>query len=147
MNRMMHAHLARRLIDACGGYEAAAAAVGCGKSTLHRYQDVNGDRFMPSNVMATLEAFCGEPIYSAAIADAVQTTRTPSVERSIIRANSDVAALVAEYFAADADGVITPAERTALLQSAMGVNGTLDALIKSLSEPPSENVMPMRKGK
>lgn len=69
MNSRRHASLARQLIDACGGLEEAARECRVGKSTLSDYQNVSEPATMPADVMADLEAYCGEPIYSGAIAD------------------------------------------------------------------------------
>lgn len=65
-----HASLARRLIDACGGLDEATAACRVGKSTLSTYQNPAETAFMPADVMADLESYCGEPIYSRALFEA-----------------------------------------------------------------------------
>jgi hypothetical protein len=68
----MHALLARDLIAACGGLDEAASASGrLKRSRLAEFQSVNSGAFMPADVMAALEAYCGKPIYSAAIAAAL----------------------------------------------------------------------------
>jgi hypothetical protein len=69
MNSRHHARLARELIDACGGLEESSAACRVNKSSLSDYQNACVTAFMPADVMADLEAYCGEPIYSRAIAD------------------------------------------------------------------------------
>lgn len=69
MNSRRHASLARQLIDACGSLDEAARECRVGKSTLSDYQNVAETATMPADVMADLEAYCGEPIYSSAIAD------------------------------------------------------------------------------
>jgi hypothetical protein len=65
-----HARLARNLIEACGGLEEAASACRVRKSSLSLYQCPQDAATMPADVMADLEAYCGEPIYSREIADA-----------------------------------------------------------------------------
>ena len=64
MTPRQHAKLARALIMACGGLDEAAAACRVGKSSLSDYQLPQIAAFMPADVMADLEAYCGEPIYS-----------------------------------------------------------------------------------
>lgn len=64
-----HARLARRLIDACGGLAEASEACGVSKSVLSTYQNPNEPATMSARVMADLEAYCGEPIYSREIAE------------------------------------------------------------------------------
>lgn len=68
MNPKRHAKLARDLIDACGGLTEASDNCRVGVSTLSTYQNPNEAATMPADVMACLEAYCGEPIYSREIA-------------------------------------------------------------------------------
>ncbi|MCA6311658.1 hypothetical protein [Phenylobacterium sp.] len=70
MNRRAHALAARRLIAACGGLVEAAAACRVGKTQLADYQAADGDGFMPADVMADLEAYCGAPAYSRMLVEA-----------------------------------------------------------------------------
>ncbi len=70
MNRRAHALAARRLIAACGGLIEAAAACRVGKSQLADYQAAEGLGFMPADVMADLEAYCGAPTYSRMLVEA-----------------------------------------------------------------------------
>lgn len=60
-----HARLAKRLIKACGGGAEAARACGVSDTTLSRY--ATGAAVMPADVIANLENYCGEPIYSGAL--------------------------------------------------------------------------------
>ncbi|MDO1560400.1 hypothetical protein Q0812_13275 [Brevundimonas sp. 2R-24] len=70
MNARRHARLARELIDACGGLDEAAAACRVGKSSLSDYQNACLTAFMPADVIADLEGYCGQAIYSATLAEA-----------------------------------------------------------------------------
>ncbi|MCA6311560.1 hypothetical protein [Phenylobacterium sp.] len=70
MNRRAHALAARRLIAACGGLVEAAAACRVGKTQLADYQAADGVGFMPADVMADLEAYCGTPTYSRMLVEA-----------------------------------------------------------------------------
>lgn len=63
-NRRQHAECARLLIAACGGLEEAAGHCRVRKSQLSDYQSAQGEGFMPGDVIADLEAYCGEPVYS-----------------------------------------------------------------------------------
>lgn len=69
VNAQRHALLARRLIEAGGGLEECAAACRLKRSRLAEFSDPKSGSFMPADVMADLEAYCGEPIYSRAIAE------------------------------------------------------------------------------
>jgi hypothetical protein len=65
-----HAWLARQLILACGGPLAAAQYCRLEKSRLSECQNPGGGAFLPVDVIADLEAYCGEPIYSRALFEA-----------------------------------------------------------------------------
>jgi hypothetical protein len=71
MNAKRHALLARLLIEACGGLDEAAAVDDCRlkKTRLALFCDPNAEAFMPADVLAALEAYCGKPIYSAALVE------------------------------------------------------------------------------
>ena len=77
---MRHAWLARALITACGGPSAAADVCRLAKSRLSEIQDPNAptDAFMPADVIADLEAYCGRPIYSTALAE--ETPASPAAD-------------------------------------------------------------------
>lgn len=66
----MHALLARGLITACGGLDEAAGACRLKKSRLSECQTTGGDHYLPIDVVAELEAYCGRPLYSQALVDA-----------------------------------------------------------------------------
>ncbi len=72
VDRKQHAWLARRLIDACGGLNAAAAVCRPRRSRLSQCQNPSDepdcvDAYLPADAIADLEAYCGEPIYSRAL--------------------------------------------------------------------------------
>jgi hypothetical protein len=67
---LRHAWLARQLIDACGGPLAAAQYCRLEKSRLSECQNPRSAAFLPVDVVADLEAYCGEPIYSRALFEA-----------------------------------------------------------------------------
>ena len=69
---MRHAMLARELITACGGLENAAAGCRLQKTRLAEFQNSSRAATMPADVIDCLETMCGRPIYSRAIADAVE---------------------------------------------------------------------------
>ena len=64
MNERQHAHLAKVLIQACGGFDEAIDACRVGRTQLYQYADPASGHFMPADVMADLEAYCGRPVYS-----------------------------------------------------------------------------------
>lgn len=52
----------RTLVDANGGFEAAAMVTRVNKTALHAYCDLKAPQFPPADVISDLEAACGEPI-------------------------------------------------------------------------------------
>lgn len=68
MNHRRHAQLARTLIDRCGGLDEAASACRLNVSRLSEFQRNGTGAFAPADVIADLEAYCGEAIYSGAMA-------------------------------------------------------------------------------
>lgn len=66
-----HARLARELITACGGIDEAAANCRVSRSKLSDYQNVGVVLFMPADVMACLQTYCGKAIYSDALSQRI----------------------------------------------------------------------------
>lgn len=71
MNRQHHALLARELVRACGGPDVIERLGVCrvGRTQLFAYGDPAGDKYMPIDVVADLEAYCGKPIITKTIAE------------------------------------------------------------------------------
>lgn len=115
MNRRQHAMQARLLIEACGGLVEAATRCRVGKSQLADYQSPQGETFMPADVMADLEAYCGEPIYSRALSEAHAAARDlTSLTNESCEAAEAASALQSLVRRAVADGRLTAAERAQL---------------------------------
>lgn len=118
MDAKRHAWLARRLIERCGGLRQAATLCRLNFSRLSDFQNPNVEGgFMPADVIADLEAYCGQPVYSQALIDhcpggvaagAVLDEACDTVEAA--------AALMAAARAAAADGRLSRAERDRLEQ-------------------------------
>ncbi|MGZ3272404.1 MAG: hypothetical protein ACXU82_03610 [Caulobacteraceae bacterium] len=69
MDAMRHAYLARQLVIACGGLDKSAQACRLSRSRLSEIGDPKTLAFMPADVIADLEGYCGEPHYSRALAE------------------------------------------------------------------------------
>ena len=112
MNRRAHALHARMLIAACGGLEEAAHRCRVGKSQLGDYQSPHGEGFMPADVIADLEAYCGERVYSRALYEVDgQTVSGADLTDEVCEASEAVIGLQQAVRAATRDGQITPRER------------------------------------
>ncbi|MDZ4372607.1 MAG: hypothetical protein U1C74_14450 [Phenylobacterium sp.] len=115
MHAKTHASLCRLLITACGGLEQAAANCRVNKSRLSQFQDTERPGFMPADVMVDLEAYCGEPIYSAAIAKARPAAPMPKglMEEAMETAEAGVDLMRLLRIALE-DGRLTAGERLAV---------------------------------
>lgn len=110
----------RQLIAACGGLDEAsrACAEGCRPYSvphLSRCQVAAGPDFLPIDIVLCLEAYCGEPIVTGAMAEARPSAATGGDLRDEL---SDVveggAALMTRYRAIAADGHVDATERAEL---------------------------------
>lgn len=117
MNDRQHALLARLLIERCGGLAEAAGACRVSKSVLSSHQTCGSGCFMPADVMADLEGYCGEPVYSRALFEARPTAADcRDLLKEGCEAAESVVDLQREIRLAAADGVITPRERSRLAE-------------------------------
>lgn len=120
------------------GIEAACELTGKSKATIGRYysdQDEHGDRFMPIDVVAQLEAASRFPHVTSALADLRGITLSYDTERRNAQSggiNSDVVALaqrfgmlMAEYNQAIGDGKISVNEAKRLLRETLAIQQVL----------------------
>lgn len=115
MTRREHCLHARRLIEACGGPVEAATACRLGAPALSRACNPESDQFLPADVMADLEAYCGQPIYSRALFEARPSAAiSADLLTEGCEAAESAADLQREIRLAVKDGVITPSEQRRL---------------------------------
>ena len=120
------------------GIEAACSLTGKSKATLGRYYsdtDEHGDRFMPVDVVAQLEAAARFPHVTAALADLRGITMSYDAERNNTASkgvNQDVVSLaqrfgmlMAEYNSAISDGVISVNESKRMLRETLAIQQVL----------------------
>lgn len=114
------------LIAACGGLEEAAGACRVRKSALADYQAPGGEGFMPADVIAALEAHCGQPIYSRALFEGLpEAAEAQCLKEEAFEATEVVADLQRKIRLATSDGVITPAEQDELTRDFERARGAL----------------------
>lgn len=129
------------------GIEAACELTGKSKATIGRYysdQDEHGDRFMPIDVVAELEAAARFPHVTSALADLRGITLSYDGERRNAQSagiNSDVVALaqrfgmlMAEYNSAIGDGKISVNEAKRLLRETLAIQQVLLEMKLNLEE-------------
>ncbi len=120
------------------GVEAACELTGKSKATLGRYYsdaDEHGDRFMPIDVVAALEAAAAFPHVTAALADLRGVTLSYDVERKdpgskgvnqdVVALSQRFAQLMAEYNSAIGDGIITVNEAKRMLRETLAIQQVL----------------------
>lgn len=112
MNAKRHALLARQLIAACDGLAKAAQNCRVGTSSLSRFCKSGSGHFMPADVMADLEQYCGEPIYSRALAEGrPSVVQTESLLEEACETTEASASLQKVVRLALKDKVVSAAER------------------------------------
>jgi hypothetical protein len=124
------------------GYAAACELTGRSKATLGRYfseAEEHGDRFMPVDAVAALEAAARFPHVTAALAElnggqisragdrrnARDGTREEGVNAHVIALSQRFAILMAEYHRSIEDGVISVNEARRLLEETLELQRVL----------------------
>lgn len=124
-----HARLAKRLVKACGGGAEAERACGVSDTTLSRYS--TGAAVMPADVIANLENYCGQPIYSGALFDlfdrAVANEDLRHAACELTEASAKMQACAREALA---DGKLTPREIDDIAAAERGAEEALE-LVKA----------------
>ncbi|WP_427452241.1 hypothetical protein [Litorimonas sp. WD9-15] len=105
----------RRLISACGGLVKSGEVIGLGKSQMSNFQNATKTDFPRLDQILALEAWCGEPIVTAALAavqgvTALDCDTRPDLTQQSIGLTALTAQLSAATAEATRDGIITEAE-------------------------------------
>jgi hypothetical protein len=137
MSPRKHALLARALIDACDGVEDAERACRVGQSQLYNYCSPNHPATMPVDVIAELEDYCGQAIYSRALANR-NGGATPSQDIVIdaLEINERAAHLSTEAHAAMRDGRIDEGERRRLNTILRNIRERMEAVDATVNGDP-----------
>ncbi|MBK6467662.1 MAG: hypothetical protein IPL38_10710 [Rhodobacter sp.] len=120
------------------GIEAACTLTGKSKATLGRYysdSEEHGDRFMPVDVVAELEAASRFPHVTSALADLRGITfsydsekrnaQSKGVNQDVVALAQRFAMLMSEYNSAIGDGRITINEAKRLLRETLAIQQVL----------------------
>lgn len=132
------------------GIEAACALTGRSKATIGRYysdQDEHGDRFMPIDVVAQLEAASKLPHVTAALADLrgitlgydreKRNSGSTGVNQDVVVLAQRFAQLMSEYNQAISDGKITANEAKRMLRETLAIQHVLLEMKLNLEEEAS----------
>lgn len=126
----------RALIGAVGGIDGAAASSRVGRSEMSRYQDPHALGVqMPVDVVADLEAACGVPFVTRALAARAEHALIPllvpgepaALSRHLSAVAKEFAELVAAATAAQADGVLDRHEIDDIEREAVELEARLHA--------------------
>jgi len=135
MTKEWHAALARVLIEACGGLTSAEAACRVKRAQLSRAQQ--GEAYLTADVIADLEAHCGQPIYSSAL---FQARTDGAAARNLMEEACAVAEetldLQREVRLATRSGAITGAERRKLMKMHVRLSTDIVELGEMLAAKP-----------
>jgi hypothetical protein len=120
------------------GIEAACELTGKSKATLGRYysdSDEHGDRFMPIDVVAQLEAGARFPHVTSALADLrgitlsydaeKRNSESKGVNQDVVALAQRFAMLMGEYNLAISDGVISVNESKRMLRETLAIQQVL----------------------
>lgn len=134
------------------GIEAACELTGKSKATLGRYysdQEEHGDRFMPVDVVAQLEAAARYPHVTSALADlrgitmsydsARRNSASSGVNQDVVALAQRFAQLMAEYNLAIADGVISVNEAKRMLRETLAIQEVILQMKLNLEEEANES--------
>lgn len=132
MNARRHSLLARNLIKACGGLEESSKACRIQKSQLSNAQNANNDGVLPIDVVADLESYCGDALYSRAMIEACRAVSgSGDVVGEAIDVNAQVAALSSHIHHAKSDNIIS-------LREADKIQGVIESVRKGLARIESD---------
>lgn len=135
-----------QLIAACGGLDAVAvgeeAIINAGRSTVGRWSDIGDPTLMPLLAVIKLEAHCGQPLVTAALAEiSGRRLADPDAETvsqgSVMARHADAiihaGELMAAGAAAFADGKVSPNEATTIDRAAAQLERGLAEYRKALA--------------
>lgn len=130
MNAREHALIARRLITKCGGLREAARACRLKRARLAHFQDPNAGAYMPADVINALELYCGEAVYSRALAD---DRPTDSAGESLADEACDLAeeatVLQRQVRVLARTGALTPRQKGDVIAEALKLRDEINKLI------------------
>lgn len=130
----------RRLIERCGGLEEAsrACAEGCRPYSvkhLSRCQVVTAPDFLPIDIVLCLEAYCGEPIITGAMAEArPAVTECGDLRDELADLVEGSAGLLGRWRAALADGDVDAVERDGMRAGLEALRDELDQACQALAD-------------
>lgn len=134
MNIRQHKAAAKALIAACGGLSEAPGACRVSRSSLSNYENVNEAATMPADVIADLESYCGEAVYSSRLAAAAdQPMASLDVQGDAMRLTEIGARMTRQLHEYMADHQLDEHERRALAPTMTTLRTLLERLDSAVS--------------
>lgn len=131
-----------QLVALCGGLDESAAISNFGRSTVGRWKDLGDPTLMPLGAVMALEAHCGQPLVTAALAELAgrrladpepATADQVNVMARHAEAIVQAGELMSAGATAFADGRVTPNEATAIDRAAGQLERALGDYRKALA--------------
>lgn len=145
-----------QLISACGSVDDILDEFpGLGRTSLFNWKDIDHKALMPLDVVIKLEAHCGRPILTEALAEIAGrrlSDADPTVfdSTSVMTRHADAiiqaSQLMSVGAAAFADGRVTPNEATAIDRAAASVEDSIAEYRKALAGIRAEGGLSLVKG-
>ena len=131
-----------QIIAACGGIDDVTEIISMGRSTVGRWNDLGDPTLMPLTAILALEAHCGQPIVTAALAELngrrladpdAQTVNQAGIMTRHAEAIINAGELMSTGAAAFADGKVTPNEAVSMDRAAATLERGLAEYRKALA--------------
>lgn len=136
MNIRQHKASAKALIAACGGLDEASGACRVGRSSLSNYENVNESATMPADVIADLEAYCGEAVYSTRLASAADRPMASlDIQADAMKLTEIGARMTRQIHEYMADHQLDESERRALSPTLTTLRELLERLDGAVTAP------------
>lgn len=119
MNAALHAFLAKRLIDACGGTKGSAVILEMSEGNVSRFKDHRYGQVLRADQIAELEHACKEPLYSRAMLEAIEPPLAGDLPTEACEATEAAADLQRMIRLALNDGRLSPREIDRIRAAAM----------------------------
>lgn len=130
----------RDLIERCGGIVRSAEKCSCSKTEVGRWNNQGDPDLMPISAVMQLEADCGVPLVTTAMAELngrrlADPDEVSAANASVMAAHAEVVVqfgeLIARAASAFSDGRLTPAELAAIDRDAASVERAIGELRKA----------------
>lgn len=131
-----------QIVAACGGIDDVTEIISIGRSTVGRWNDLGDPTLMPLTAVLALEAHCGQPIITAALAELngrrladpdAETINQAGIMSRHAEAIIQAGELMSIGAAAFADGKVTPNEAVAMDRAAATMERGLGEYRKALA--------------